>query len=239
MIGWISVHRKFQDNWIWKSKEPFDKRSAWISILFKANYEDTKVMINNMSIDVKKGSFITSESKLAKEWKWGRKKIRIFLESLENDNMIRKNGTTKYTTITVVNWELYQRIEQQRNNAVTAEETRIPIGISEVYESEEQQKEQIGNNKGTQKGTSEETTLSLATSEVHNDEEQQKGQARNSKRNTENKYNNIIYLYLLNKYSVENRKNFNEYMKKTRELRNDEKWNELTRDEQQKILSEL
>lgn len=51
--------------------------------------------------------------------------------------------------------------------------------------------------------------------------------------------NNNIYLYLLKRYGVENRKNFDEYMKKTRDLRNDEKWNELTRDEQQKLLSEL
>lgn len=240
MIGWISVHRKFQDNWIWKSKEPFDKRSAWISILFKTNYEDTKVMINNMSIEVKKGSFITSESRLAKEWKWGRKRVRTFLESLEKDNMITKNGTTKYTMITVVNWELYQKTEQQRNNIGTIKETMIAIDTSEVYGKEEQQEEQIGNSKGTQKETSEGTTLSIATSEVHKSKGQQEEQERDGKRNTENKYNNnIIYLYLLNKYSVENRKNFNEYMKKTRELRNDEKWNELTRDEQQKILSEL
>ena len=51
--------------------------------------------------------------------------------------------------------------------------------------------------------------------------------------------NNNIYLYLLNRYGVKNRKNFDEYMQKTRELRNDEKWDELTKAEQQKLLSEL
>lgn len=48
-----------------------------------------------------------------------------------------------------------------------------------------------------------------------------------------------IYLYLLNKYRVENRKNFSEFMKKTKELKNDKKWDELTKEEQQKLLSEL
>ena len=48
-----------------------------------------------------------------------------------------------------------------------------------------------------------------------------------------------IYLYLLNKYKAENRKNFDEYMKKIRELKKDDKWNELTREEQQKLISEV
>ena len=120
MEGWISVYRKFQEHWIWKSSEPFDKRSAWISLLLKANHKDTKVMLDSKPIEVKKGSFITSEIKLSVEWKWGRKKVRTFLKSLEDDRMLTKNSTTKYTTITIENWDLYQNVEhqkeQQRNN---------------------------------------------------------------------------------------------------------------------------
>lgn len=128
MEGWISLYRKFQEHWIWKSNEPFDKRSAWLSLLLKANHKDTKVMIDSKPIEVKKGSFITSELKLSTEWKWGRKKVRTFLKSLENDKMLTKNSTTKYTTISIENWELYQKVEQQkeqqRNNNGTTEEHR-------------------------------------------------------------------------------------------------------------------
>lgn len=128
MEGWISLYRKFQEHWIWKSTEPFDKRSAWLSLLFKANHKDTKIMIDGKLIEVKKGSFITSELKLSTEWKWGRKKVRTFLKGLEDDKMLTKNSTTKYTTITIENWELYQKAEQQkeqqRNNRGTTEEHR-------------------------------------------------------------------------------------------------------------------
>lgn len=58
-------------------------------------------------------------------------------------------------------------------------------------------------------------------------------------RDTNNNDNNNIYLYLLNKYRVENRKNFNEYMKKVRELKEDEKWVMLSGELQQKLISEL
>lgn len=128
MEGWISIYRKFQEHWIWKSSEPFDKRSAWLSLLLKANHKDTKVMIDSKLIEIKKGSFITSELKLSNEWKWGRKKVRTFLKRLEDDKMLTKNSTTKYTTISIENWELYQKVEQvkeqQRNNGGTTREHR-------------------------------------------------------------------------------------------------------------------
>lgn len=122
MEGWISLYRQIENNWVWKSNEPFDKRSAWISLLLKANHKDTKVVISNEVVEVKKGSFITSEVKLSEEWKWGRKKVRNFLKSLEDDRMLSKNSTTKYTGITIENWDLYQNVEQQKNNEGTAEE---------------------------------------------------------------------------------------------------------------------
>ena len=56
--------------------------------------------------------------------------------------------------------------------------------------------------------------------------------------NTNNNDNNI-YLYLFNKYKVENRRSFLEYMKKTKALREDEKWDLLTKEEQTRLMSEI
>lgn len=128
MEGWISLYRQIVENWIWKSNEPFDKRSAWISLLLKANHKDTKIIIDGKLVEVKKGSFITSEVKLAEEWKWGRKKVRTFLKGLEEDKMLTKNSTSKYTSLSIENWDLYQKVEQvkeqQRNSRGTTEEHR-------------------------------------------------------------------------------------------------------------------
>lgn len=74
---------------------------------------------------------------------------------------------------------------------------------------------------------------------------QEKKQQENNKVTTKEQQSNTnknvknIYLYLLNKYRVENRKNFNEYMQKTRQLREDEKWTELSREEQNQLMSEI
>lgn len=56
--------------------------------------------------------------------------------------------------------------------------------------------------------------------------------------NTNNNDNNI-YLYLFNKYKVEDRRSFSEYMKKTKALREDEKWDLLTKEEQTRLMSEI
>lgn len=114
MKGWIKLHRKLQEHWIWNEKRKFSKFESWIYILFQANHQDKKMMINGQLVDVKKGEFVTSEVRLAEKWDWDRKIVRKFLMTLENENMIRKKSTPKYTSITIENWELYQNEEQQK-----------------------------------------------------------------------------------------------------------------------------
>lgn len=61
-----------------------------------------------------------------------------------------------------------------------------------------------------------------------------KEQQSNTNKNVKN-----IYLYLLNKYRVENRQNFSEYLKKVRQMKEDEEYIKLTFEEQQRIIGEI
>lgn len=128
MEGWISLYRKIQEHWLWTKRRKFSQFEAWISLLFKANFKDTKIMLGDTLVDIKKGSFITSEVKLAEEWKWDRSTVRKFLKTLEEQKMIQKNSTSKYTSITIENWELYQNTQQQNrqqnNNKTTTKQHR-------------------------------------------------------------------------------------------------------------------
>ena len=122
MEGWISLYRKIQEHWLWTKRRKFSQFEAWISLLFKANFKDTKIIIGDNLVELKRGSFITSEVKLAEEWKWDRSTVRKFLKTLEEQKMIQKNSTSKYTSITIGNWDLYQNTQQQnrqQNNIKT------------------------------------------------------------------------------------------------------------------------
>ena len=129
--GFIKLDRNIFDHWIFQDAEKF---RAFVDLIQLARWKDEKLLIGNDVVTVPRGSYYTSELKLAERWNWSRKRTREFLKLLENENMIIKKGTTKGTMLTIENYRLYQD-----------EGTTISTS-----------KEQRRNNEGTTKGTSKE-----------------------------------------------------------------------------------
>ena len=113
--GWISIHRKIQDHWIWGEK-PFSKGQAWIDILMMVNHEDKKILLGSELVEVKRGSRVTSIRKLCERWGWSNTKVRTFLRLLEEDNMLIVKSDTKKTVLTVVSYSDYQDTKDTKNN---------------------------------------------------------------------------------------------------------------------------
>ena len=109
-LGWISLHRQIQEHWLWEEK-PFTRGQAWIDMLLLANHADKRFMLGNEFVEVKAGSFITSELKLMERWGWSKTKVRSFLSLLETDEMIVKKTDRKKTTITIENYSDFQDSE--------------------------------------------------------------------------------------------------------------------------------
>ena len=107
-LGWVRIHRKIQDCWIWNVDTPFDERSAWIDLFMQANHKDIKMLFGGELITVKRGERITSIRTLANRWKWSRDKVSRFLKLLESDNMITRDSDNHRTLLTMVNYGLYQ-----------------------------------------------------------------------------------------------------------------------------------
>lgn len=82
--GWISIHRRIQDCWIWHD-DVFSRGQAWIDLLLMANHRDVKIAFGNQLINVETGSFITSKRKLSERWRWSNTKVDNFLKLLESD----------------------------------------------------------------------------------------------------------------------------------------------------------
>lgn len=113
LSGWISLHRKIQEHWLYP-KGQFTKYEAWLDILLMVNYEENKVMLGNELFTVKKGQRITSLRQLSERWGWSRNKVNDFLTLLENDEMIEVKKDTKKTVLTVVNYEDYQHLDLEK-----------------------------------------------------------------------------------------------------------------------------
>ncbi|HHB2922235.1 TPA: DnaD domain protein [Staphylococcus aureus] len=114
MTGWISIDRSIQNHWLFKEKRTFSKFEAWIYLLMEANHSKAKVPIGNQIVTVERGQRLTSILTLFDLFNWSRFKVKTFLDLLESDGMLEVKTTSKYTLITIVNYDFYQS-EQGRN----------------------------------------------------------------------------------------------------------------------------
>lgn len=107
-IGYIKLYRSIQDHWLFKEKRKFSKLEAWIDLLMLANHKDSKVVIGNEVIEVKRGQRITSIRQLCQRWGWSNTKVKQYLNLLETEGMAITESDTKKTLITIVNYDFYQ-----------------------------------------------------------------------------------------------------------------------------------
>lgn len=114
MTGWISIDRSIQNHWLFKEKRTFSKFEAWIYLLMEANHSKAKVPIGNQIVTVERGQRLTSILTLSDLFNWSRFKVKTFLDLLESDGMLEVKTTSKYTLITIVDYDFYQS-EQGRN----------------------------------------------------------------------------------------------------------------------------
>jgi|TARA_B100000073_G_scaffold302025_1_gene269326 hypothetical protein len=111
MKGWISLHRKILDNPILSRGRTYSRFEAFVYMLLQANHKDNKAVIGNQIIKVRSGSFVTSQKKLMKEFRWGSTKLRAFIKMLEDDKMIVSKSNTYSTMITITNYDSYQNLQ--------------------------------------------------------------------------------------------------------------------------------
>ncbi|MFR5643602.1 MAG: hypothetical protein ACLTK7_10585 [Clostridium paraputrificum] len=147
--GWIKLHRCIRSNWIWNDK-PFSRGQAFLDLLLMVNHEDKKIIFNGSLTEVKRGSCITSIRKLGDKWGWSNKKVKMFLDQLQGDQMITYESNTKRTLVTIEKYDLYQSKETPKEQQSTTEETQKHIkSITEAYQkhTNKNDKEYIKNDK--------------------------------------------------------------------------------------------
>jgi len=105
--GWIKHYRKTLESPVW-SLSP-SQYKVWDACLLLANNTDRKWFDGTGEVMIPRGSFITSEPKLAEMAKVSRKAVRGALTNLERIGSIRaKRRAKRWTLIEVVNFPFYQ-----------------------------------------------------------------------------------------------------------------------------------
>ena len=111
MAGFILINREIMDHWVFRDPHKF---KFWLTLLFLANFTDKTFNIGNKIIEIKRGSFITSIFNLSQITLKNNSTIRSWLRLLSSDNMIEIISTTKYTQITICNYEYWQSLQQTK-----------------------------------------------------------------------------------------------------------------------------
>lgn len=121
--GYVHLWRKFLSHSLWLEKRKFSRAEAWIDMILQTNGTDKSILFDGISMIVRRGQLLTSERKLAEHWGWSKTKTRVFLNGLQKvDRMIERESDHKKTLITVLNYELYNPLPEQKKTSDIEEE---------------------------------------------------------------------------------------------------------------------
>lgn len=123
--GWVSLHRQIRDHWLWKDK-PFARGQAWTDMILRANHLEAKIVIEGEVINIPEGAFFASETGLADDWGWSRKKVHGFIDVLTKYGMLETKRHRKGTVFFLINYSDFNPSgtaeEPQKNRRRTAQE---------------------------------------------------------------------------------------------------------------------
>lgn len=114
--GYIRIYRKIASSGYYHKSTYVH---LWVHLLLKANYSENKFLWNGEVIIVKAGQFLTGRKQLSLETGIAESTIEDILKVLENLQQIRQQKTNKYRLITILNWEEYQKSD---NNPTTKQQ---------------------------------------------------------------------------------------------------------------------
>lgn len=113
MSGWIKLHRKTTEHWIWSDPVKFQ---WWIRMLMEVNHTSKEILIGNSIYMIERGQSGKSLRTWAILFGVGTKAVINFFELLEKSEMIIKKtiGKGKHSTtlITITNYKDYQGTEE-------------------------------------------------------------------------------------------------------------------------------
>lgn len=102
--GHIRISRRMFDGQdaIWDAPEPFDRRSAWVDLIQYAEWRPRQRLVSGRPVELSRGEFLASIRFLAARWRWGTKRVRLFLSMLSDTGRIRAQRETQGGTVYLV-----------------------------------------------------------------------------------------------------------------------------------------
>lgn len=123
--GWIKLHRKMLDNPI--IMKDADHLAVWMYLLLNATHAEYPALFKGKKIMLQPGQLITGRKSIANKLVISESKVTRVIDAFISEQQIEQQTSNKNRLISIVNWDLYQQIEQQNelpvnNNWTTTEQ---------------------------------------------------------------------------------------------------------------------
>lgn len=120
--GWVCVHRKLLDNPIFKNDKLF---RVFMFCLLRAQHTAGDQLVGDSVVYLDKGQLATGRIAISEQTGLSQQNVRTAISKLEKLGILTIKPTTKYSVITMVNWNQYQQTNQQVTNKQPASNQQV------------------------------------------------------------------------------------------------------------------
>ena len=161
-IGYIKLYRKITHSFVWTNPNML---KLWLLCLMKASHSGNKFLFNGQEVHVSSGEFVTGGHAIAKEFNEGvssdnqvvGRTLWRWLKKFEKEEMLSIKSTTKYSVITIKNWNEYQANDNQVSSGRQA--TVKPVSTIKNEKNEKNEKNIKDNSRKSAKRTYDEDSI--------------------------------------------------------------------------------
>ena len=121
--GFYLMHRGWQDHPVFRG-EAFSRRDAFVWMIEEAAFRERRVATPKGEITLERGQFSHSLRYMARAWKWEEPRVRRFLTSLQNAEIIDATTDAGQTVIKLRNYAKYQALADEADAPTDAPATQ-------------------------------------------------------------------------------------------------------------------
>lgn len=99
-LGGLPRGEALLNHWMLSEKVK-SKLEAWVTLLAMADHDGKTVSVKGYTIQLERGSILTTQQKLTELWGWNRKAVQRFLDRLKKEGLLDVQTTPNYSILVV------------------------------------------------------------------------------------------------------------------------------------------
>lgn len=118
--GYVKLWRKTLDSGLLTSP---DVSQLFLYFLLKASWKEHKMFVGKTVVELKPGQLVFGRVQAAKELKTSEQRIRTALDCLKELKIVNQQATSKFSVISLLNWDTYQNQDSASNQQINQQAT--------------------------------------------------------------------------------------------------------------------